>query len=430
MKKGMKKSNNCHFVFLTYILVCIVGVLYVILQNLYSTRKVVYRPPHIKEITLRYLSETEINKRSYNSLKKKLKQVKGELEKNKEIDIKKNSEDAYEGADKIYRDKEYNEEYYIKYETPKFLKDRNIDCPYKYGKVFVGTYGITNYELIGNRDNPLVIYFHGLGGDKDCFSKMDEYLLENNYQILKYDLYGHGLSECPKYSSNVYDLKFFMTQIEELVCYLNLQNKEFYLIGGSMGCLIAAAFAQKYINQVKKIVFLSPVGMLGRKPLSLKIKNGLLSIINSCSCVMSPFCFPKCCMKYFIPRNDYEVVYNILMWNAFAKKNLTDCIYGCLNNMPMWSSHDIFIEIGKKNIPTLIFCGEEDDLYDADVYKNLKTYFTNSHIIVFKGENHYIVPSRSSDIILCVAFFSTFRNDVDLKSDDIYFPVDQNGCST
>ncbi|KNG78600.1 hypothetical protein PFMG_04422, partial [Plasmodium falciparum IGH-CR14] len=89
----------------------------------------------------------------------------------------------------------------------------------------------------------------------------------------------------------------------------------------------------------------------------------------------------------------------------------------------------IFIK-GKKNIPTLIFCGEKDDLYDDDVYKNLNTYFTNSHIIVFKGENHYIIPSRTSDIILCIAIFTTFPNDVNLKSDDIYFPVDKNGCTT
>ncbi|SOV20763.1 alpha/beta hydrolase, putative [Plasmodium sp. DRC-Itaito] len=434
MKKGIKKTKNCHFFFLTYVLVCIVGVLYVTLQNLYSIRKVVDSTRHIEEVKLRHLSETEINKRLDNSVKKKLKQDKGQLEKNEEIDIKKNRQDAYEYADKIYRDEEYkeeyNEEYYINYERPKFLKDRNIECPYTYGKIFVGTYGKTNYELIGNRENPLVIYFHGLGGDKDCFSKMDEYLLENNYQILKYDLYGHGLSECPKYSSNVYDLNFFLTQIDELVSYLNLQNKEFYLIGGSMGCLIAAAFAKKYINQVKKMVFLSPVGMLGRKPLSLKVKSGLLSMINSCFCVMSPFCFPKCCMKHCIPRNNFEIVYDRLMWNAFAKKNLSDCIYGCIKNMPMWSSHDIFIEIGKKNIPTLIFCGEKDDLYDADVYKNLNTYFTNSYMIVFKGENHYIGPSRISDITLCVAIFSTLPNDVDLKSDDIYFPVDKHGCTT
>ncbi|CAA9990242.1 alpha/beta hydrolase, putative [Plasmodium knowlesi strain H] len=360
---------------------------------------------------------------------------------------------------------------FVVYKVPRYLKKKNIKCPFVYRKVFFGKYGIINYDLKGNKKGTLVITFHGLNGTNLTFLDIQKTLVKYKYQVLNFDLYGHGLSACPKYNhrKKTYGINFFLTQTEELLTHLKLLHKDFYLIGFSMGCVIAISFAKKYIKQVKKIILISPVGILEKKPFALKVLKLFPFLINISSFFMLP-CFiskknfkkaPKGASKKRQKSGNKEdpqcdtndaykdatdksleqdtqddsdndtsdYLYNRIMWQAFVKKNITHSILGCINNLKMWSAHDIFKEVGLHHIPVLILCGEKDNICSVHVFKNTSKFFINCHMIIFRNASHLVLVEKSKEINSCVLTFFHFPNNADLKTVHHMFPVDTLGNS-
>lgn len=323
------------------------------------------------------------------------------------------------------------EQEYVTYKVPKHLRKKNITCPFLYKKVFFGKHGIINYDLKETESDILVITFHGLNGTNITFAEIQNILVQYQFQVLNFDLYGYGLSACPKYNhkKKTYGLEFFVSQTEELLQFLNLKHKQFYLIGFSMGCVIAAAFAKKYITQVKKIVFISPVGMLEKKPF-------LLKVLKKCPCLIkcsSYFVFPCFISKKKIQRSNKQLdcsdyLYNRLMWQLFVKKNITHSILGCLNNLKIWSAHELFKEVGMSTVPVLIICGNKDHICTANVFQNINKCFTNSHLITFENASHLIFVDKQLELIACVLTFFHFPLDnVDMDIYHYMLPIDQNG---
>ncbi|SCM20187.1 alpha/beta hydrolase, putative [Plasmodium berghei] len=348
---------------------------------------------------------------------------------------KKKKTNKNENENETAKDKNNNDdEKFITYKIPKYLRKRNIKCPFIYKQVFYGKYGIVNYDLQGINKETLVITFHGLNGTNLTFLEIQKILIRYKFQVLNFDLYGHGLSACPKYNhrNKTYGIDFFLSQTEELLTHLNLLNRNFYLIGFSMGCIIATNFAKKYIKQVKKIILISPVGALEKKPFLVKLLKFFPCIINISSFFMLPYLISKRNFKKKKTNiaNDMNsedeasyYMYNRIMWQAFAKKNITHSILGCINNLKMWSSHEIFKEVGLHNIPVLILCGDKDNICSVHVLKNTSKLFANSHLIIFKNASHLVLVDKSKEINSCVLIFFLSSNNTNLKACQHMFPV-------
>lgn len=320
---------------------------------------------------------------------------------------------------------------FITYKVPKYLRNKNITCPFSYKNVFFGKHGIINYDLKGKENDLLVITFHGLNGTNITFSEIQNILIRYRFQVLNFDLYGYGLSACPKYNhkEKTYGLDFFVSQTEELLRFLNLQNKNFYLIGFSMGCVIATAFAKKYINQVKKILFISPVGMLEKKPFFLKLLKVCPCVIKCSSYFISPCFISKKKFRNVDKQLDSsEYLYNRIMWQLFVKKNITHSILGCLNNLKLWSSQELFKEVGLSAIPVLIVCGKKDHICTVSVFQKVGKCFNNSHLIIFENASHLLFVDKQQELIACMLTFFHFPLDnTDMNVYHYMLPIDAQG---
>lgn len=123
-------------------------------------------------------------------------------------------------VDKSLDEQRYSDaENFIIYKVPKYLKKKNIKCPFVYRKVFFGKYGIINYDIKGNITDTLVITFHGLNGSNLTFLEMQNILIKYKFQVLNFDLYGHGLSACPKYNhkKKTYGIDFFFISNRRII---------------------------------------------------------------------------------------------------------------------------------------------------------------------------------------------------------------------
>ncbi|HOO71198.1 MAG TPA: alpha/beta hydrolase [Spirochaetota bacterium] len=110
--------------------------------------------------------------------------------------------------------------------------------------------------LKGGNGEPLVL-LHGFGQNKDLWDDIPASLAGNNVLIIP-DLPGFG--ESTKDAENCYDIP---SQAIRLNGFINkLALKEVNLAGISMGGGIAAYYAALYPEKIKKLILMSPFGLL------------------------------------------------------------------------------------------------------------------------------------------------------------------------
>ncbi|BBO74741.1 alpha/beta hydrolase [Desulfosarcina widdelii] len=123
-----------------------------------------------------------------------------------------------------------------------------------------GTYirlsnGITHYKLEGPDNGELVVLVHGGTVPLWTWDKQIQPLKEQDYRILRYDMYGRGYSDRPNV---VYDQQLYRAQLLELLDKLGLK-KPFDLIGLSLGGGIATTFTAHHPERVRNLVLISPL---------------------------------------------------------------------------------------------------------------------------------------------------------------------------
>ena len=114
--------------------------------------------------------------------------------------------------------------------------------------------GFVHYELSGPANGELVVLVHGFSVPAYIWDSTVVGLVDEGYQVLRFDLYGRGLSDRPKVE---YDLDLFLGQIEELTGKI-VSGEQFHLIGLSMGGPIVAAYANENADTVKTVTLIAP----------------------------------------------------------------------------------------------------------------------------------------------------------------------------
>ncbi len=116
--------------------------------------------------------------------------------------------------------------------------------------------GYTNYELLGNKDAETIVLVHGNAAPLLSWDNNVDSLVEAGFQVLRYDIFGHGYSDRPNLKE--YNRDLYIRQLEELVTKLEI-NTPFIIAGTSQGGAIAAEYAATYPEKVKKIALLGPM---------------------------------------------------------------------------------------------------------------------------------------------------------------------------
>jgi pimeloyl-ACP methyl ester carboxylesterase len=196
-----------------------------------------------------------------------------------------------------------------------------------------------------------LVFVHGVSGSSSAWLPYEK-IFENKYNILTFDIRGHGKSKkFPNYSD--YELKHFADDLHELVTHLKIQR--FILISNSFAGLIALEYIKLYGETVLANVFTSPEIYLNAG-LRAKILRSILKL--SAIVGLLPF-NPK-------PRGhvDYSKFKNSTDWDI--KRNLADLknttlrvqLYCLRQSLIPGQKYDL----DKINVPTLIMHGEKDSM--------------------------------------------------------------------
>ncbi|SIO51746.1 Lysophospholipase, alpha-beta hydrolase superfamily [Rhodovulum sp. ES.010] len=127
--------------------------------------------------------------------------------------------------------------------------------------------GGTHYRWDGPTEGPVAVVIHGISIGSSFMDEVAAILAGMGFRVLRYDLYGRGLSDRP---GGAQDRAFFVGQLRALLDYLGFDGPV-TLVGHSMGGAIATAFAAEASHRVNRLVLLTAAGLGERTPLLFKL---------------------------------------------------------------------------------------------------------------------------------------------------------------
>ena len=116
------------------------------------------------------------------------------------------------------------------------------------------TDGITHYEIAGSPKKGVVVLVHGFSVPYFIWNGFFENLVQQGYQVIRFDEFGRGYSDRLKknYTSAVYT-----QQIQDLLKGLNIKTPV-NIIGVSFGGIVSTNFTLAYPQLVKKVILIDP----------------------------------------------------------------------------------------------------------------------------------------------------------------------------
>lgn len=142
----------------------------------------------------------------------------------------------------LYQDRESFE---LNEQTRKQISGSFIETPH----------GVVHYELAGDKNADLVVLVHGFSVPGYLWEVTYQFLLQQGYQVLRFDLFGRGFSDRP---DEKYDLDLYTDQINDLLTALNVK-RPIQLLGLSMGGPIVTRFTHRYPEKVNSLILQDPM---------------------------------------------------------------------------------------------------------------------------------------------------------------------------
>lgn len=214
--------------------------------------------------------------------------------------------------------------------------------------------GFVHYELAGPENGELVVFVHGAGSGYYAWNKNFYEIAKAGYRVLRYDLYGRGLSDRP---NKVYDLNLFNNQLNELLDSLNISNS-FDLVSVSMGAMVAIEQAYKNGNKINKLIFIDPAAIDNGE------KQWILKVPYLSDFVMTTYWVPRAVQKQMAEFYKPSMVseYAGLSETHLKYKGLKRAMLSTWLNACNRSMDKELVEIGKSKSDILLLWGDHDPL--------------------------------------------------------------------
>jgi proline iminopeptidase len=116
-----------------------------------------------------------------------------------------------------------------------------------------GTFNVWT-KRVGNNPKMKVLLLHGgPGGTHEAFENFDGYLPNEEIEYIYYDQLDSYYSDKPN-DSTLWTTEHFVEEVEQVRKALNLDKNNFYLLGQSLGGILAMEYALKYQDNLKGLI--------------------------------------------------------------------------------------------------------------------------------------------------------------------------------
>ena len=127
--------------------------------------------------------------------------------------------------------------------------------------------GVTHYEVAGPDTGRVVVLVHGFSVPLYIWDSTFVALSNAGYRVIRYDLYGRGLSDRP---DAAYDGAMYDAQLDGLLDSLHVQQPV-DLLGLSFGGYVTAHYVSTHAARVRTLTLVDPVSSTARMPAMLSM---------------------------------------------------------------------------------------------------------------------------------------------------------------
>ena len=241
----------------------------------------------------------------------------------------------------------------------------------------------TSYSLKKiNEKNPIV-FIHGVGLTKEIWEPQINFF--KDYNILTYDLLGHGNTPLKKSKVSIED---FSKQLVKLINELNF-NK-IHLVGFSLGALIARYFASEHNDKLSSLIMLGSI--YKRTEEQKRVVKNRFELAKMDKPASKNAALRRWLSEDFSKKNPgiYKKIYSIL------EKNKRADFLKCYEVFVDYVDDDNMLK--KINVDTLIATGENDVGSTPEMSRNLSKIIQGSKFIEIKKGKHLCSIECANDV--------------------------------
>ena len=228
------------------------------------------------------------------------------------------------------------------------------------------------YEISGNIAGPKMVLIHGLYVNSDSWKfQVDEF--KKDFHILRFDLRGHGRTTKPKQSFKV---RNYVDDMKKLLDHLGW-TEELYIVGHSLGGMIALLYTLENSSQVKKLVVADSFCFVAQEAVEEVLGRINSNTLEDYAIIIS--------QRGLIPY-DEEVA-------QFVAKSVTDHMtkQDLLTATEASAGFNICEEIKSLQVPTLLLVGEKDITTPVWASTMLDGWIPNSKLVIIPGAGHLTI---------------------------------------
>jgi len=231
-----------------------------------------------------------------------------------------------------------------------------------------------HYELSGKQDAPVLILSHSLASSLIMWDpQMDA--LKSHFQILRYDVRGHGGTEAPK---GPYTLKLLVEDVMGLIDSLDIRS--IHWVGLSMGGMIGQGLALDHADRLKSLALCDTASFVSEEAQPLWQERfdavrgeGMQALVDA---TMERWFTP------FFLRLNPPMVQKI---RQEILKTPVEGYVGCGEAIRRLNYMD---RLGEINLPTLIIVGEEDPGTPVSSAQAIHERIAESKLVILPSARH------------------------------------------
>ena len=261
------------------------------------------------------------------------------------------------------------------------------------------------YPNLEVSNNETVVLVHGFSTPHFVWDGLKGFLLDAGYSVLVFDHYGRGFSDRPniKYTKDVF--------VQSLKGLLDSQEiiEQVHLVGYSMGGPIVGYFTNEFPDAVKSMSMIAPAGFMVENPtkdwwiMKPLIGEWFLNVFGSRLVFQGnedndeppredPLAISK---KDFVKKASIQMQY----------KGFIYALLSTARNFNLFSTLDMFAEVGNLNKPTLTIWGTNDVVVPFTGSEELMHYIPQSELVVLEGGKHDITYANPSLVGIAIRDF-------------------------
>jgi 2-hydroxy-6-oxonona-2,4-dienedioate hydrolase len=256
---------------------------------------------------------------------------------------------------------------------------------------WVDARGIRTRVLEAGDGEPLLL-LHGTGGHAEAYGRNLAALAEH-FRVIAFDLVGHGFSDKPNIP---YTLDVYCQQLDALLDALKLDDA--FLSGESLGGWVAAWYASRQPERVRRLVLTTPGNITSKPETMAKIRELTLQAVRDAS----PETVRARLEWLFAPQNRHLVtdeLVEIRMRIYTAPEALQAMENVLVLQLPQvrasfaWDAR----WCGAIAAPTLILWTSHDPTGPVEEGRLLNSWIGDSQLVVLDGAGHWPQWERPAD---------------------------------